>query len=327
MPSYGMAQSEAGAAICCLTNQSGINISFKYWIIFKIDINILIRCPQICTLKLYTASAAPSAPQWLRSAIAGTTWVQLIWYAPATLNGLISYYTVVLNSTSSNATLSSNDTYLNATGLVLCTLYTIAVSATTGCGAGCTGPLSAAIDVYTRANSMRTLLFTVDRITLTNSKALQYYVILCCIAARVSGVRGARCARLSLRALGDRYHAHLRARGDSWILFRSAPSSEFLLAFLFQPVFLGFFFCFIVCCSGAKNFYMYSRILTVNVLNNSGRKKCELLCDLSGTWGTSNFEDMAHRSRCLGHWAALSLFRQFGSWPYFSSRLGGACFC
>ena len=128
------------------------------------------RCLQTFTLKLYTASAAPSAPYGLSSTITGTTWLQLSWYAPATLNGLISYYTVVLNSTSSSATLntSSNTTTLNATGLVPCTNYWFAVSATTGCGAGCTGPLSAAYGVYTAANGMRTLLFTVDWITVTN---------------------------------------------------------------------------------------------------------------------------------------------------------------
>ena len=100
------------------------------------------RCPQTCTLKLYTASAAPSAPTSLTtSLITGTTWLQLSWSAPATLNGMISYYTVVLNSTSSSATLntSSNGTTLNATGLVPCTEYWFAVSATTGCGTGCTG--------------------------------------------------------------------------------------------------------------------------------------------------------------------------------------------
>ena len=140
------------------------------------------RCPQTCTLKLYTACAAPSAAPWLTLAITGTTWMQLSWYTPATLNGLISYYTVVLNSTSSSATLntSSNATTLNATGLVPCTRYTIAVSATTGCGAGCTGPLSGAYYMYTRANSMRTLLFTVDRITVTNLKAVEYNVIVLC---------------------------------------------------------------------------------------------------------------------------------------------------
>ena len=141
------------------------------------------RCPQTCTLKLYTASAAPSAPQWQYSRYessystnTGTTWVQLSWSVPATLNGLISYYTVVLNSTSSSAKLntSSNATTLNATGLVPCTYYWFAVSATTGCGAGCTGPLSNAYYVYTKDNSMRTLLFTVDRITVTNSKAVEY---------------------------------------------------------------------------------------------------------------------------------------------------------
>ena len=125
-------------------------------------------------LKLHTASAAPSAPYGLTSTSKGTTWLQVSWSAPATLNGLISYYTVVLNSTSSSATLSSNATTLNATGLVPCTLYTSAVSATTGCGAGCTGPLSVAIYVSTVANSMRTLLFTVDRITVTNLKAVEY---------------------------------------------------------------------------------------------------------------------------------------------------------
>ena len=136
------------------------------------------RCPQTCTFKLYTASSAPSAPRLLTSSpITGTTWLQLSWYAPYTLNGLISYYTVVLNSTSSSSTLNTNGITLNATGLVPCTLYTIAVSATTGCGAGCTGPLSDAYYVYTTANSMRTLLFTVDRITLTNSKAVEYNVI------------------------------------------------------------------------------------------------------------------------------------------------------
>ena len=140
------------------------------------------RCPKTCTLKLHTASAAPSAPQWLTSTITGTTWVQLSWSAPATLNGLISYYTVVLNSTSSSATLntSSNATTLNATGLVPCTEYWFAVSATTGCGAGCTGPLSYAYYVNTIANSMRTLLFTVDRITVTNSKEVEYDVIVLC---------------------------------------------------------------------------------------------------------------------------------------------------
>ena len=125
------------------------------------------RCPQTCTLKSYTASAAPSAPRWPYSTSTGKTWVQLIWYAPVTPNGLISYYTVVLNSTSSSDTLntSSNATTLNVTGLVPCTNYWFAVSATTGCGAGCTGPLSSTDYVHTRANSMRTLLFTVDRIT------------------------------------------------------------------------------------------------------------------------------------------------------------------
>ena len=129
------------------------------------------RCPKTCTLKLYTASAAPSAPQLQYSTNTGTTWVQVSWYAPATLNGLISYYTVVLNSTSSSATLNTNATTLIATGLVPCTYYWFAVSATTGCGAACTGP-SSAYYVYTKANSMPTLLFTVDRITVTNSKAL-----------------------------------------------------------------------------------------------------------------------------------------------------------
>ena len=124
------------------------------------------RFHQTCTLKLYTASAAPSKPTSLLTyTITGMTWVQLSWIAPATLNGLLSYYTVVLNSASPSATLNTNATTLNATGLVPCTLYTIALSATTGCCAGCTGPLSDAIDVSTVANSMRTLLFTVDRIT------------------------------------------------------------------------------------------------------------------------------------------------------------------
>ena len=133
------------------------------------------RCPQTCKLKLYTASAAPSAPQSLTSTITGTTWVQLSWSAPSTLNGLISYYTLVLNSTSSSATLNTSSiaTTLNATGLVPCTLYTIAVSATTGCGAGCTGPFSSVLNVSTTTNSICTLLFTVDRITVTNSKAVE----------------------------------------------------------------------------------------------------------------------------------------------------------
>ena len=115
-------------------------------------------------LKLHTVSAAPSAPTSLNFTSTGTTWVQLNWSPPATPNGLISYYTVVLNSTSSSVTLntSSDSNWLNATDLVPCTLYTFAVSATTGCGAECTGPLSAAIYVSTAANSMRTLLFTVE---------------------------------------------------------------------------------------------------------------------------------------------------------------------
>ena len=101
-------------------------------------------------------NAAPSAPSTPTSTSTGPTWLQLSWSAPATPNGLISYYTVVLNSTSSSATqsTSSNATTLNATGLVPCTLYTIAVSATTGCGVGCTGPLSVALNVSTTANSM-----------------------------------------------------------------------------------------------------------------------------------------------------------------------------
>ena len=132
------------------------------------------RCPQTCMLKLYTASAAPSAPTSLTtSMITGPTWLQLSWSAPATPNELISYYTVVLNSSSSSATLNTNATTLNVTGLVPCTSYLIAVSATTGCGAGCTGPFSDAYYVSTAANSMRTLLFTVDRITVTNSKAVE----------------------------------------------------------------------------------------------------------------------------------------------------------
>ena len=106
--------------------------------------------------------------------------MQLSWYTPDTLNGLIIYYTVVLNSTSSSATLNTNATTLNATGLVPYTRYLIAISATTGCGAGCTGPLSDAYYVYTRSNSKRTLLFTVDRITVTNSKAVEYNVIILC---------------------------------------------------------------------------------------------------------------------------------------------------
>ena len=106
------------------------------------------KCLQTCTLKLYIASAAPNALQWQYSVYystnTGTSWVQLSWSVPATLNGLISYYTVVLNSTSSSATLntSSNATILNATGLVPCTYYWFSVSATTGCGVRCTGPLS-----------------------------------------------------------------------------------------------------------------------------------------------------------------------------------------
>ena len=112
--------------------------------------------------------------------------MQLIWYAPYPTNGVISYYTVVLNSSTSRVTLntSSSVTTLNVTGLSPCTYYTIAVSATTGCGAGCTGPL-ASTSTYTAANSTnRTLLFTVALITVTYSKwVLQYCdsIILLCI--------------------------------------------------------------------------------------------------------------------------------------------------
>ena len=116
---------------------------------------------------LYTSNAAPSAPWGLSATIAGPTWLQMSWYAPDTLNGVISYYTVVLNSSTSSVTLntSSNATTLNVTGLSPCTYYWFAVSATTGCGAVCTGPLSSTAYAYTEADSTnRTFLFTLARL-------------------------------------------------------------------------------------------------------------------------------------------------------------------
>ena len=132
---------------------------------------------------LYTSNAAPSAPYGLTSTIAGPTWLQISWYAPYPTNGVISYYTLVLNSSTSSVTLntSSSATTLNVTGLSLCTYYWFAVSATTGCGVGCTGPLSYTSSAYTAANSTnRKLLFTEVRITVTYSKEEFGVTALCC---------------------------------------------------------------------------------------------------------------------------------------------------
>ena len=93
-----------------------------------------------------------------------STSIQLNWTAPSPANGIIVYYTVLVNSTSNSTAIStgSNATTYVVTGLVPCALYTFAVSATTGC-AGCTGAYSGALtNVSTAANSVLSILLYTD---------------------------------------------------------------------------------------------------------------------------------------------------------------------
>ena len=105
-------------------------------------------------------NAAPAAPSNLAAVAKSSTSIQLNWTAPSPTNGIIVYYTVLVNSTSISTAIStgSNATTLVVTGLVPCALYTFAVSSTTGC-AGCTGPYSTALtNVSTAANSVHNTL-------------------------------------------------------------------------------------------------------------------------------------------------------------------------
>lgn len=99
---------------------------------------------------------APSAPSNLSVVAQSSTSIQLNWTAPSPANGIIVYYTVLVNSTSNSTAIitGSNATTLAVTGLVPCALYTFAVSATSTC-ANCTGAYSGALtNVSTAANSV-----------------------------------------------------------------------------------------------------------------------------------------------------------------------------
>ena len=75
----------------------------------------------------------------------------MTWTAPALVNGVISYYTVLFNGTSRylvvDGTMStgSNATAYNFTYLEACATYWFAVSATID--ASCTGPYSASLNI------------------------------------------------------------------------------------------------------------------------------------------------------------------------------------
>ena len=84
--------------------------------------------------------------------------VYLTWTAPAPVNGIVSYYTVLINGTRSyeywyqyELYTGSNATAYNVTYLEACETYSFAVSATI---AGCMGPYSAALmNITTTTNS------------------------------------------------------------------------------------------------------------------------------------------------------------------------------
>ena len=118
------------------------------------------RHVHICYLFISWPNVAPAAPSHLAAVAQSSTSIELNWTAPSPANGIIVYYTVLVNSTSDSTAIStgSNATTYVVTGLVPCALYTFAVSATTGC-AGCTGPYSGALtNVSTAANSVLSIL-------------------------------------------------------------------------------------------------------------------------------------------------------------------------
>ena len=83
--------------------------------------------------------------------------VYLTWTAPAPVNGVVSYYTVLMNKSPysyyNEWYTGSNATAYNVTGLEVCATYLFAVSATIDY-AGCMGPYSAALmNITTTTNS------------------------------------------------------------------------------------------------------------------------------------------------------------------------------
>ena len=84
--------------------------------------------------------------------------VYLTWTAPAPVNGVVSYYTVLINATSPDSYYyemytGSNATAYNVTGIKACETYSFAVSVTIDY-ASCMGPYSAVLmNITTTANS------------------------------------------------------------------------------------------------------------------------------------------------------------------------------
>ena len=162
--SSGYAIGPWGNTVCNKTEQSGVQMYIQLYCTRWQQLPVLSTSSQSnCfgvnyNIRSITLYVAPAAPIGLSTIAVTSTEVTLNWTVPSPANGLIAYYTLQFTNSTGTIILAMNTTSNastdSVTGLIPCTLYSIAVSATTEC-ADCTGPLSSSLTVFTSVNSAR----------------------------------------------------------------------------------------------------------------------------------------------------------------------------